>query len=111
MFHHHAAAAAASADPLSSLSAASYGRSCGSTTAAGQAAAAAAHHVSSAYGSMGGGMSQSTGESCHVKYLFFGPLLKLIVLFSGVLSPGLSVPLQVPGQTSDLTANYWPKIQ
>lgn len=29
----------------------------------------------------------------------------------GVLSPGLSVPLQVPGQTPDLTSNYWPRIQ
>ena len=29
----------------------------------------------------------------------------------GVISPGLSVPLQVPGQThADLTSNYWPRL-
>ena len=29
---------------------------------------------------------------------------------AGVISPGLSVPLQVPGQTHDLTSNYWPRL-
>ncbi|UYV76377.1 PAX6 [Cordylochernes scorpioides] len=32
---------------------------------------------------------------------------------TGVISPGVSVPVQVPGQTSDLSmaSNYWPRLQ
>ncbi|CAG2162807.1 unnamed protein product [Oppiella nova] len=36
---------------------------------------------------------------------------------TGLISPGVSVPVQVPGQTTDLTnamqaaSNYWPRIQ
>lgn len=36
---------------------------------------------------------------------------KLTFLISGVISHGLSVPLQVPGQPPDLTSNYWPRLQ
>ena len=35
----------------------------------------------------------------------------LYFLLSGVISHGLSVPLQVPGQPPDLTSNYWPRLQ
>ena len=36
----------------------------------------------------------------------------LNIFYIGVISPGLSVPLQVPGQThADLTSNYWPRLQ
>ncbi|XP_065201344.1 paired box protein Pax-6-like isoform X2 [Planococcus citri] len=30
---------------------------------------------------------------------------------SGLISPGVSVPIAVPGQNSDMTAQYWPRIQ
>ncbi|EEC07338.1 paired box protein Pax-6, putative, partial [Ixodes scapularis] len=30
---------------------------------------------------------------------------------AGVISPGVTVPVQVPGQTSDLSSNYWPRLQ
>lgn len=70
-------------DPLSSLASASYGRSCG-------AAQSAQSHMS--YGSSLSSVSQGTQGA-------------------GVISHGLSVPLQVPGQPPDLTSNYWPRLQ
>lgn len=32
---------------------------------------------------------------------------------AGVISPGVTVPVQVPGQTADLSvaSNYWPRLQ
>lgn len=32
---------------------------------------------------------------------------------AGVISPGVTVPVQVPGQTTDLSvpSNYWPRLQ
>ena len=30
---------------------------------------------------------------------------------AGVISAGVSVPVQIPSQTPDLTSNYWPRIQ
>ncbi|GIY05127.1 cs-pax6 b [Caerostris extrusa] len=32
---------------------------------------------------------------------------------AGVISPGVTVPVQVPGQTPDISvaSNYWPRIQ
>lgn len=75
-------------DPLGSLSA-TYGRSCGSVTSAHQSSAAANSHM----GGYGSGLSSSGSQG------------------TGVISPGLSVPLQVPGQThADLTSNYWPRL-
>ena len=48
------------------------------------------------------------------KYLGQRPASFLITFtqsFTGVISPGLSVPLQVPGQThADITSNYWPRL-
>eukprot|EP00095_Tigriopus_kingsejongensis_P004955 maker-scaffold96_size378025-snap-gene-0.17 protein:Tk04955 transcript:maker-scaffold96_size378025-snap-gene-0.17-mRNA-1 annotation:"paired box protein pax-6-like isoform x1" len=64
------------------LSLSSYGRSCG--------AAQTNPHMANYGSSLSGGAHSSA---------------------QGVLSPGLSVPLQVPGQTPDLTSNYWPRIQ
>jgi len=29
----------------------------------------------------------------------------------GVISAGVSVPVQIPSQTPDLTGNYWPRLQ
>lgn len=67
-------------DPLSSLASASYGRSCGATQSA-----------QSHMGSYGSSLTSSGGSQG-----------------AGVISHGLSVPLQVPGQPPDLTSNYWP---
>ena len=41
----------------------------------------------------------------------FFKIFYFIFLLSGVISHGLSVPLQVPGQPPDLTSNYWPRLQ
>ena len=30
---------------------------------------------------------------------------------SGLLGSGMSMPLQVPGQSSDIASNYWPRLQ
>ena len=30
---------------------------------------------------------------------------------SGILGPGMSMPLQVPSQSSDIASNYWPRLQ
>lgn len=32
-------------------------------------------------------------------------------IFSGVISAGVSVPVQIPAQGADLGSNYWPRIQ
>jgi len=90
MFHH---------DPLSSLS--SYGRTCANSQAM------ANSHM--AYGSGLGSGPGSHGKETSKKKP--SNPTALIVTFSGVLSPGLSVPLQVPGQTHDLASNYWPRLQ
>ena len=29
----------------------------------------------------------------------------------GILGPGMSMPLQVPSQSSDIASNYWPRLQ
>merc|ERR1712203_887544 len=65
-------------DPLSSLASASYGRSCG-----------AAQSAQSHMGGYGSSLSSTGGSQG-----------------AGVISHGLSVPLQVPGQPPDLTSNY-----
>jgi len=70
-------------DPLSQLASASYGRSCGATQSA-----------QSHMGSYGSSITSSGGSQG-----------------AGVISHGLSVPLQVPGQPPDLTSNYWPRLQ
>jgi len=70
-------------DPLSSLASASYGRSCG-----------AAQSAQSHMGGYGSSLSSTGGSQG-----------------AGVISHGLSVPLQVPGQPPDLTSNYWPRLQ
>ena len=30
---------------------------------------------------------------------------------TGVISPGVSVPVQIPNQSSDISSNYWPRLQ
>ncbi|XP_040564083.1 paired box protein Pax-6 isoform X3 [Lepeophtheirus salmonis] len=77
-------------DPLSSLSSASaYGRSCGGSSS--HPVSNVSHMGATGYGSSLPSASQGT---------------------AGVISSGLSVPLQVPGQSStDLTSNYWSRIQ
>jgi len=69
-------------DPLSS-----YARSCG------VASQSAASHMGS-YGSSLTSSSSSTGSGS-----------------SGILGSGMSMPLQVPGQSSDIASNYWPRLQ
>uniref|UniRef100_T1IZZ9 Homeobox domain-containing protein n=1 Tax=Strigamia maritima TaxID=126957 RepID=T1IZZ9_STRMM len=32
-------------------------------------------------------------------------------IFNGLISPGVSVPVQVPGHTQDMSSQYWPRIQ
>ena len=103
MFHH---------DPLSSLASASYGRSCG-----------AAQSAQSHMGGYGSSLS-STGGSQGAGIIFLKPYSTLLFInitglhaqlfyfcILGVISHGLSVPLQVPGQPPDLTSNYWPRLQ
>eukprot|EP00090_Calanus_glacialis_P009381 TRINITY_DN17750_c0_g1_i1.p1 TRINITY_DN17750_c0_g1~~TRINITY_DN17750_c0_g1_i1.p1 ORF type:complete len:501 (-),score=65.14 TRINITY_DN17750_c0_g1_i1:1095-2597(-) len=74
-------------DPLSSLS--SYGRSCG---VASQSSAINSHMGS--YGSSLSSPSAGPGAGA-----------------SGLLGSGMSMPLQVPGQTADIASNYWPRLQ
>ena len=33
------------------------------------------------------------------------------MLVLGLLGSGMSMPLQVPGQTADIASNYWPRLQ
>ena len=100
MFHH---------DPLSSLASASYGRSCGAAQSAQSHMGGYGSSLSSTGGSQGAGM-------IFLKTLFIstrGLHTQLFYYFCilGVISHGLSVPLQVPGQPPDLTSNYWPRLQ
>jgi len=74
-------------DPLSSLS--SYGRSCG------VASAQSASHMGSYGSSLTSSSSSSTSGSGS----------------SGLLGSGMTMPLQVPGQSSDIASNYWPRLQ
>ncbi|OXU20081.1 hypothetical protein TSAR_004983 [Trichomalopsis sarcophagae] len=32
-------------------------------------------------------------------------------MIAGVISAGVSVPVQIPSQTPDLAGNYWPRLQ
>jgi len=73
-------------DPLSSLY--SYGRSCGVASQSGTMG------MAGAYGSPLS--SSSPGSTAGA---------------TGLLGPGSSLPLQVPGQAPDLAANYWPRLQ
>ena len=82
MFHH---------DPLSSLS--SYGRSCGVASA--QSASAINSHMGTYGSSLTSSSSSSTSGSGS----------------SALLGSGMSMPLQVPGQSSDIASNYWPRLQ
>ena len=82
MFHH---------DPLSSLS--SYGRSCGVASA--QWASAINSHMGTYGSSLTSSSSSSTSGSGS----------------SALLGSGMSMPLQVPGQSSDIASNYWPRLQ
>lgn len=34
----------------------------------------------------------------------------ILIVVLGLISPGVSVPIAVPGQP-DMTAQYWPRIQ
>lgn len=36
---------------------------------------------------------------------------RLICSFTGLISPGVSVPIAVPGQPPDMTSQYWPRLQ
>jgi hypothetical protein len=48
-------------------------------------------------------LEMKKGSKLNVFYFLF--------CFLGVISHGLSMPLQVPGQPPDLTSNYWPRLQ
>ena len=106
MFHH---------DPLSSLASASYGRSCGATQSAQSHMGSYGSSLTSSGGSQGAGKLFSIllgwldffGSSCLLYKVQFSNGF-LFCFVSGVISHGLSVPLQVPGQPPDLTSNYWP---
>ena len=100
MFHH---------DPLSSLS--SYGRSCGVASA--QSASAINSHMGSYGSSLTSSSSSSTSGSGSSGQYSTTPdmIYNLSVLSSGLLGSGMSMPLQVPGQSSDIASNYWPRLQ
>ena len=105
MFHH---------DPLSSLS--SYGRSCGVASA--QSASAINSHMGSYGSSLTSSSSSSTSGSGSSGLSPPFPPLPLpdmiynrSLLSSGLLGSGMSMPLQVPGQSSDIASNYWPRLQ
>ena len=101
MFHH---------DPLSSLS--SYGRSCGVASA--QSASAINSHMGSYGSSLTSSSSSSTsgsGSSGQFPHLPPDMICNLNVFSSGLLGSGMSMPLQVPGQSSDIASNYWPRLQ
>lgn len=53
--------------------------------------------------------TSSTGEH-FLKNNFSTILFNLLSNFVGLISPGVSVPIAVPGQT-DMTSQYWPRIQ
>lgn len=38
-------------------------------------------------------------------------LIFLFVYILGVISAGVSVPVQIPSQNPDLAGNYWPRLQ
>ena len=103
MFHH---------DSLSSLS--SYGRSCG---VASQSAASGLNSHMGSYGSAltSSSSSSATGSSSSGNLKIsprrvFG-LKPETVNNLGILGPGMSMPLQVPSQSSDIASNYWPRLQ
>jgi hypothetical protein len=37
--------------------------------------------------------------------------ISLYVCLSGLISPGVSVPIAVPGQPGDMASQYWPRLQ
>ena len=97
MFHH---------DSLSSLS--SYGRSCG---VASQSAASGLNSHMGSYGSSltSSSSSSATGSSTGASWDVYH--VHSCCYYSGILGPGMSMPLQVPGQSSDIASNYWPRLQ
>ena len=95
MFHH---------DPLSSLS--SYGRSCG------VASAQSASHMGS-YGSSltsSSSSSSTSGSGSSGESSAVSPVPSNLSC-SGLLGSGMTMPLQVPGQSSEIGSNYWPRLQ
>lgn len=88
-------------DPLHSLSS-PYGshpaRSACNPTAA---------HQQSHYSTSNGG--SATGKLRLKTYLEFS--LDLNQFNEGVITAGVSVPIQIPSQGSDIGTNYWPRLQ
>ncbi|XP_059484509.1 paired box protein Pax-6 isoform X2 [Neocloeon triangulifer] len=78
-------------DPLSSLSSTYNSRAAAAAAACNSAVAAAAQ-----------------GASHHASY---GSPTTTSASTTGVISAGVSVPVQIPSQNPDLTSNYWPRIQ
>ncbi|XP_066252288.1 paired box protein Pax-6 isoform X1 [Euwallacea similis] len=77
-------------DPLHSLSS-SYNSRAAACNPAVAHSQPTTHHPSYASGGSAGGTPVSTG--------------------TGVISAGVSVPVQIPSQAADLASNYWPRIQ
>ena len=100
MFHH---------DSLSSLS--SYGRSCG------VASQSAASGLNSHMGSYGSALTSSSSSSATGSSSSGKTKISPRRIWSetdkhlGILGPGMSMPLQVPSQSSDIASNYWPRLQ
>lgn len=61
------------------------------------------------YAAANGTNSGTTGK-LNIFYSVFRPVNVKNCLFLGLISPGVSVPIAVPGQT-DMTSQYWPRIQ
>jgi paired box protein 6 len=99
-------------DPLHTLSAAagpygSHPRSACNPTAAHQQPPAGAVGQHPTY--VSGSTTASTGKFNNKKIIDF--FLFSMSNFSGVITAGISVPVQIPNHTSDLSSNYWPRLQ
>lgn len=43
--------------------------------------------------------------------VFYETVLFSFAEFTGLISPGVSVPIAVPGQGPDMTQQYWSRLQ
>lgn len=66
-----------------------------------------AAHQQSHYSTSNGGSATGKSEfSCH-----FRIILDHNQFNEGVITAGVSVPIQIPSQGSDIGTNYWPRLQ
>lgn len=100
-------------DPLHSLSS-SYNHSRAAAVSA-ACNSAVAHQNSVNSHSSYAGVSSGSGGSGTGMFSIIYSLISMVIFccvgYLGVISAGVSVPVQIPSQAADAMSNYWPRLQ